>query len=199
MQTFKGLITCFTILSVLSITTTPSYAQTQTQTQPQAQTQSQTPVQTPAQDQKSFVKNLGDLGVTFNRSGANLDVVVDQAKVIATIPKFQQLGFLNPKITQTTIDTKPTEIAFFISTLFTSMLIHDYYTNDKTLDKLHIKGYIIPTKGKTNKQMCYSLDFNRSIFNKINWDVFKESDLIKMAPNFSFTKWCHDLLSKEMK
>lgn len=150
-----------------------------------------------AEEQKNFVQNLEASGITFNQSGTNLDITIDQVKALNTIPKLKTLGYLSEKVTQEVVNQKPTELAFMIGTIFTTVLIPYIYETNSSTDKLHITGYMLSPKD--GKQPCFSLDFNRALYNKIDWNKFSDADLMKTAPNYTIVDWCHTKISNEMK
>lgn len=152
-----------------------------------------------AGDENTFRQNLNAAGLTYELTGSNLSINVDQGKMVDALPRLQSLGYLSSKIPDSAIKQKPTLITFTIGIIFTTAILHYNYEVNKSLDKIHVTSYIIPKDASAgSKQECYSFDFTRALFDKTDWNKLSYNDFIKMIPNFNFTTWCRNQMTKEM-
>lgn len=59
-------------------------------------------------DNQQFDPNslFGQYGISYNIKGEQVDINIDQEKVINSIPDLKKIGIINPDITQTDINLK---------------------------------------------------------------------------------------------
>lgn len=151
------------------------------------------------QDQDNFVQAIAALGVTYSLSGDELDIVVDQQQAIDAIPSMQKIGVINPDITQTEIDLMPVTHSLADIGLAATTNILSYIFQNSYIYQLHVDTFLSYTDdyGHYVKVPCYSFDFDRDLYNRIDWNNFSGDNLIRIAPNIDFSSWCVDKLNEE--
>lgn len=149
--------------------------------------------------QENLVNTLTDVGISFEHNNSNLNILMDEDKIFLMIPRFQQLNYISKKVTESQVKTQSTTLSFQISAMLTIIAIHDTYANDPNVDKLHINVYFFSSNSNSSKELCYSFDFNRDLFNKINWSTYSSEEMMKTSPNFTISDWCKSRLSSESK
>ena len=146
--------------------------------------------------------NFIKAGIAVERSGQNLDITIDQEKALSNgISLFESAGSIESgKFTQKDILNIPVTIAStVVGMLFTIGIIHNMYSPQNDVDELHFNVFLLSPDGRGNneKQLCYSFDFNRGIFKKIDWDNFDLSNFLLIAPNFTYSAWCINKFGEE--
>lgn len=159
------------------------------------------PTPAPVPDEKTFMQNLAASGLTYELKGQSLAVSIDMVKALNTIPKLQEMGYINKNVTQADVIHSPVILSFMIGMLFTAVIVHHEYMINKGLDQVNVKSYLLvpDKKGKLNKEMCFSFGFNRKIFKKVDWDKITEGGFAKASQNFLISDWCYQQLAKEKK
>lgn len=203
--------------SVTPATTTTTTSTTTTSTTPPVQSTppaqvvtppvQSTPVTTekaltPEETKASYDKLIASAGVTYVLTKPNLDITVDESKALAALPDLEKQGMINGTIPPADVAAMPISISgALIGVSFSAVIIHTEFQNDPSLDKLHVQVYLLPTDSKSDadKQLCYSFDFTRELFNKTNWDTVTPKDIMVNSPNFKFSDWCQSAIDKESK
>lgn len=150
-------------------------------------------------DEKTFAENLAQSGITFDVVGNKMTIVIDELKALNTIPKLQQLGYLNKNIKLDDVKKNPTILAFMIGMLFTAVIVHHEYAVNSGMDKLQVQSFMLTpvAKAKFVKQPCYSFEFDRRIYNKVNWEKISEGGFAKSSRNYKMSPWCYQHLLYE--
>ena len=48
--------------------------------------------------------------------------------------------------------------------------------------------------GNPGKEYCYSFDFDRELYQRINWERFQAENIKHIAPNFTTSEACQNLI-----
>lgn len=199
---FSGRKLCLFIFSMILISVAWAEPTLPTpNTLPKPKTLPKTEKEAAANQEETLKKNLAASGVTFSINNKNMEIVIDAVKTLNTIPKLQELGYINKNIKQADVTRSPIILTFMIGMLFTAVIVHHEYVVNNNMDAMKVKAYmLIPDKkGKNIKQACYSFDFNRAIFNKVNWNGISEGGFAKVSRNFALSEWCYKVIAAEKK
>lgn len=199
---FLGRKLCLFILALLLVgVASAEPALPKANTLPNPKTLPKTEKENTANQEEVFKKNLAASGVTYSIKNKNMEIVIDAIKGLNAIPKLQELGYINKNIKQADVTRTPIILTFMIGMLFTAVVVHHEYAINKNMDGLKVRGYmLIPDKkGKNNKQACFTFDFNRAIFNKVNWNGISEGGFAKASRNFALSEWCYKVIAAEKK
>ena len=142
----------------------------------------------------NYVATYGNFGcaVTEQPHGAIDQILVscDQEKIIEAFPTLQQLGFVNPDITQTQLNTMPTAFAGAFLLQITTSLIEPYYAAKHGDRTLWGGALLVPDRyGHEANHLAFTFRFTRALDQRIDWDHFQVSNLSKVAPEFQATPW----------
>lgn len=74
-------------------------------------------------------------------------------------------------------------------------MIKNLYDLNNKMDQIHIISYLLTTDlyGNEIKSFCYSFNFNRQLYQKINWKNFQSNNIVKIAPDFTVSEQCKAL------
>lgn len=130
-------------------------------------------------------------GVNYNLNGNNIDIVIDREKALQSIPILKAIGIMNPDISQTEINESPTIYAGLVGLLMMPEIIVDIYKTNNNVDNLKFTSYLLVADnyGNNKKHQIYSFNFDRHLYEKINWNNFSSEKLVKIAPNFKSTSY----------
>lgn len=151
-----------------------------------------------AQAKSSFnsLQNSAAVGITHQFSGKNLSILIDQQKMLRTIPKLQKAKVINPNLSKTEIDFYQSLFPATVSILYVSALVKNTYLTHSDIDQIHVDAYLLTVDlyGNNEKSLCYSFDFDRSLYQKINWKKFQADNLKHIALNFKTSNVCQNLM-----
>ncbi len=135
------------------------------------------------------------IGITHNFSKSDLFVYMDQNKILKNISKLQQKGIIDRNLTNTEISFYETQLVAMASIPYVTQVIKSLYHSNNKKDQIHIIAYVLTTDlyGNKIKSFCYSFNFNRPLYQKINWQNFQSSNIVKIAPNFTVSEQCKAL------
>jgi hypothetical protein len=143
-------------------------------------------------------QNVASAGITFTQSDGNLDIVMDEAKLLAAVPALVKAGAI-AKVADSDIKLAPLSIGVYAAGVtFSVTIMSGVYAKDPALDKLHVTFSVMPTDGK-EKQLCYSYDYTRSMYDKLDLNTTTTNDFMTKTPGFMFSDWCKSNLDKEDK
>ena len=130
-----------------------------------------------------------------------LFIVIDSEKTLGAFSDWQKLGFVNPALKEFDIDRYPYSIAMDGSAIGLCASLSTLYLQLKNLNNLKVMVYIISPNdyGQMEKNLAYSFQFNRMLFNEINWSHFdcNVNDFQKITQNFVATPWITKKLNNE--
>lgn len=144
-----------------------------------------------------FAQNLQSAGITFQRTASGVDVMITEQKVISALPMLTSHKVI-PKLADKDVHAQPVTITTIIGITFTVAILEDVYTKDKSVDKIHVQAYSLPgTDG--DKQPCYSFDYTRADFEKLDLNKTTPKNFAATAPGFNFNPWCKNMMDLEAK
>lgn len=140
-------------------------------------------------------RSFEEIGVTYSYNDTTLDIVTNQEKMVNSIPLIQKQGLLASNIPEKDIKEKPLQILVAADLAITSVIMQLLYHNTN-IDNLHINLYIVTNNlnGTIEKNLCYSFDFDRKIYNNIDWPTFDRKLLLDISKNPVVTTWCTEKL-----
>ena len=115
---------------------------------------------------------------------------MDFKKIISNIDALKGMGLLNNDLSQTFVNLHPNRPVAAIATFAAVMTIIAEYRTEQTDQANFVVFLNIPdVYGKIQVQQLFSFDFNRKLFDRVNWDNFETANLAKIAPHFKFSPW----------
>ncbi len=141
-----------------------------------------------------FTQAMSYTGATFatkNIQGVtNLDIRIDENKLLAAIPALQQAGLLNPDINQTAINLMPISLSSVVAQEISLAALMFMY-HDSQVDQIHVNSYLqMPDDyGHMEDHLMHSFSFDRKLYSRINWQNFQMDKLAKVAPGFKYSRW----------
>lgn len=151
---------------------------------------------------KSLADELAPRGITYDYKNNTLDILIDETKAKATIPLLQEQGILPKDITSSDIEQMPVTAAVeAVGMSFTVVLVHNIFKENPTLEKIHVDAYFMPSDAGifTRRKPCFSFDFDRATYNKIDWNNVTTKDFMLQTTNFALQQWCSDKIVAESK
>ncbi|ARB91293.1 hypothetical protein [Legionella longbeachae] len=135
------------------------------------------------------------IGITHHLSKSDLSVYIDQNKILKNSSKLQKKGIIDRNLTNTEISFYDTQLAAIASIPYVTQVIKNLYDLNNKKDQIHIISYLLTTDlyGNKIKSFCYSFNFNRQLYQKINWKNFQSNNIVKIAPDFTVSEQCKAL------
>jgi hypothetical protein len=126
-------------------------------------------------------------------------LTLDRSKFIEGIPVLKKFGILNEGLTQTAINSKPFTLAMAFAIQVASAALQQAYENNATADKCAFQQTVraVDDYGNDKTIKMFSFSFSREIANKIKWEKFQSSNLLKIAPQFAFSPEYMSLVKSE--
>ena len=149
-------------------------------------------------DSRALSENLKKMGVTYDIVGDELTIFTDQDTVLASIPTLQSIGAINPAANQAVINAHPVTYSGVTAMFFAALILPNIYQHS-SINQIHVTLNLTGPDmfGVVGKHTIMYFDFDRNLFEKINWDKFQPQNLIKVAPNFKLDKWYEAQLNAE--
>lgn len=148
--------------------------------------------------QNKLITNLSTIGVTYKRESNNIDILIDQEKSLNSLPILEEQGIISKMDTQV-VNKAPLSIsAVIIGVSSTLRILNDVFMNTPSLTKIHVNAYVIPI-GSASNQLCYSFDYDREAFNKLNLNIVTPRQFVRDTLGFVFSKWCQVKIYAEGK
>lgn len=136
----------------------------------------------------SLLETMG-LKQTVSTSGSLCKVVTDadQAEIVKAVPVLQKLDLLNQDMSKGDLMRAPTKTTFAMALQLAPVQIKTLYDTNSSVDKCSFVHNIISQDdyGNSKKDVLFSYQFDRSTYNRINWDNFKSQNLVKVSKNFN--------------
>ena len=145
-------------------------------------------------DHTTLQQELHSFGVNetidWNVKPRKVAIYLDQQRVISSIPNMQEMGLLNPDITQTTINLYPNAISITVATEMAVLKTIDAYSHSGIDEAVFSISLVVSDEyGHEQTKPLFSYRFNRALNNRINWDNFQIGNLPKVALGFRYSNW----------
>jgi hypothetical protein len=117
-------------------------------------------------------------------------ITLDRNALIAALRRKEESGLLNPIFTAGYIDTHKNSLAIVTGIVHSAMEVDDAYRNTN-LDRSHMLVVMVSADdyGHRQKIPLFSFDFNRALYNEIDWEQFDPANMPKVALNFRYSPW----------
>lgn len=149
-------------------------------------------------DFNNMKENVESAGFTFSQSPDKLDISIDQTKLFNMIPTLVKADAI-ANVTADDIKMAPMTVTVYAAGVtFAVTIMSGIYARDTKVDKLHVTTYVTPA-GTTDKKECFSFDYSRAAFDKLDLDSTTTNDFITNTPSFTFSEWCKSTLDSEEK
>lgn len=151
-----------------------------------------------------FAESMSYTGAQFssrNTQGiTNVDIHIDEQKLLNAVPALVQAGLLNPQINQTIINLMPVTLSYVVAQSVSLATVIFMYQNSR-IDKLHITSYLqVPDDyGHLENHLIHSFSFNRKLYERIDWRNFQIDKLPKVAPGFKYSRWFMQKVTDEQQ
>lgn len=149
-----------------------------------------------------FADSMSYTGATFTTKNiggvTNLNIRIDENKLLAAIPTLQQAGLMNPDINQTAINLMPISLSSVLAQEISLATLMFMYPNSQ-VDQIHVNSYLrMPDDyGHMEDHLMHSFSFNRKLYNRIDWQNFLPDKLAKIAPGFKYSRWALSKVADE--
>jgi hypothetical protein len=185
------------LVSSFIMTTTVSASTTASASNKSAAVSTASTQKTTVKD-KLFVENVAAAGITFNHVAGKLDVTIDEKVAVAALPSLEAEGVI-PKIAPLDIKRAPLGMSVaVVGVSFTVVILDSIYAGKIDTDKLQVQVFVLPT-GSVQKQLCYSFDYDRAEYSKMDLNTLTPKSFMLTTPGFTFTDWCRSNMEKESK
>jgi hypothetical protein len=126
------------------------------------------------------------MSTSIDHGSCRVTSTLDKSAFLQNVPTLQTLQMLNPDLTTTDINTKPTMLAAAFTLQMTPVVTKE--TFEKNPDT-NICLFVVNLKeaniyGHTVDDNILSYTFDRATFDKINWDQFEAGNMPKVARQF---------------
>lgn len=150
----------------------------------------------PANAAANLKQNIASIGITYDQMKQNVDIVIDQRKTIAALPTLTSHGLIS-NIAPNDIATAPLSLSVaLIGISFTVVIIDSIFSHNNDLDSIHVQTYVLPA-GSQEKKLCYSFDYSRAMYEKMDMDNLTPKAFMLNTPSFTFSPWCKENMDKE--
>ncbi len=147
--------------------------------------------------QKLGAQVLQNYSINFTTNENITEINVNEGDILGAIPNMQEAGILSPDITQADMNVAPVTYASTAILYLTPLVITQVYSNPN-IKGMEFKTFLNLTDdyGNPIKKQITSFNFNRELYNKINWDSFDAPKLVTLA-HMKFTDWYAAKISEE--
>ena len=147
-----------------------------------------------------FYQHSKTVGITYQLEGQNLAVFVKTQTLLNSISALQKAVYINLQMNNTQADAYEPILAANLSINYVTSIVKAIYLRHDNLDLAHVNVYLfLPDRyGNNQKTFCYAFDFNRALYQKINWANFDANNIKFIAPNFKTSPVCEDLVTSMM-
>jgi hypothetical protein len=117
-------------------------------------------------------------------------ITLDRNVLIAALRRKEESGLLNPIFTAGYINTHKNSLAIVTGLVHSAMEVDDAYGNTN-IDQSHVVVVMVLADdyGHRQKIPLFSFDFNRALYNKIDWEHLDPANMPKVALNFRYSPW----------
>jgi hypothetical protein len=126
-------------------------------------------------------------------------LILDQAVFNEIVPKLLELGMLGngQSLEFASHHTVSLENVLSLSIMF--VLTRQAYATNPTMDGCVFEGhFLVPDDyGHAQDRLAYSFEFDRALFNRIDWDRMEARNLVKVAKEFHLSEWDTREVGKE--
>lgn len=129
-----------------------------------------------------------------------IDVTFEQAKLLGTIPRLQDLGLLSPALTADEIDKRPFFFTQAVAVLLASRDVRRTYEREPALDRTAWRiGLDTKRKdGRGGGDEIFSFGFDRDRYRRIDWERMAFVQFPTAARGFSTNLWLTMRTSREV-
>ena len=132
-------------------------------------------------------------------SSCSVEMGLNQKTFIENLPQLQQMGMLNPDITQTRINSEPNMLSMAFALQMLPVATKEVYESNKEVDRCEFSQSLssIDDYGNDKKITVLTYQFTRALYKKINWDNIQAQSMMKIAPKFHMSPEFGIILMKE--
>jgi len=121
-----------------------------------------------------------------DNGSCTVELVLNEATFLTSIPALQAAGVLNPDITQTQINLMPYNLSAAFGLIAATGLTHELYVTNQSVDQCSFTQFISDADdfGAEHKIKMFSYTFDRALNQKIKWETFKTASFPKIAKSY---------------
>lgn len=140
----------------------------------------------------SRVANGRSIGISHHFVKQDLFIFIDQKRIIKNLAKLQKTGLVDRNLSHAEVGFYEAELAAMVSIPYVAKMLQSLYSSGLQEEQIHVTSYLltIDLYGNKTKNFCYSFNFNRDLYKKINWGSFQLNNLVKIAPDFETSHEC---------
>lgn len=134
--------------------------------------------------------------MTHEFTQQKLFIYVDPNKVARLIPRLQKSGFIDRNLSKAEIEIYQPLLAAFASIPYAVTLVRSYYAQHPNTEKIYVATYFLGTDLYGNSKartFCYSFEFDKALYKRINWHNFHSINITKIASDFNVSDTCRGL------
>lgn len=126
--------------------------------------------------------------VDIDATHCRVSIYVNQERVHKSGRALQAGGMVNPDLTDGQLDHLPTVLASIFANKTSSLVTETVYKTHKEADKCFFEAVLEApdSYGNDQEEKIFSYQFDRALYERINWRKFEPSDLYKVAPKWEF-------------
>lgn len=134
--------------------------------------------------------------ITSEINGQYLSIYIDQKKFMDSLPRLQKMGALDANLTATEASFYKPLLPASVSVSYVANIVKNLYKSHPNLDQIKVRTYMRApdSYGHVVNAACYSFDFNRRLYQQINWATFQPDNLREIAPNFNSSALCQEVI-----
>jgi hypothetical protein len=135
---------------------------------------------------------------TFKQTKDQLNITIDEKTAVDALPALEAEGVI-PKIAPADIVRAPLGMSVaVVGVSFSVVILDSVYAGNAATDKLIVQAFVLPI-GSKQKQLCYTFDYSRDMYKKMDFNKLTPKDFMLNTPGFTFTDWCRTNMQKEGK
>jgi hypothetical protein len=121
--------------------------------------------------------------------GYALLIRVDREKMASVIPIMQLGGALAPNVSEAEIRLKPTTYTLIVATLMAPEIVRAAFEEHDAMQAVRVAVSMkhADAFGNDAETPLMSFNFNRALYQKINWPKFDTLNMSKIAPDFRYS------------
>jgi hypothetical protein len=124
--------------------------------------------------------------LTVNSGACVVAVTLDKDAAIQDVDKFRTDNLLNSSYSDDYFLNNPAALMTVLGFESSSVAVDAFFSDNPSVNKCHFKQFLGYTDNYGNDQsdLLFSMDFDRALFNKINWGKFNPANLPTVSHNY---------------
>lgn len=143
--------------------------------------------------------NAIDVEMRRDRGRQIMDLTVRVQDFVEILPRLQARGMMNPDLSATAARTRAFSLAAVYAQQWAGTLLEPLYRDNRGIDALTVRVHeAFPDDfGHMRREMVLSFEFDRRLYERINWENFELHRLPRVAQNHRFTPFFNRKFAEE--